>query len=85
MSQVYRLLPKKNFHSIRSRDPTEEDGEKCISAEDITHNGIVYTPKEVLDDDDAYSIFEVMFLPKITTETDFYVFANMEKKWTSKL
>uniref|UniRef100_A0A8D1L7Y9 Pregnancy zone protein-like n=1 Tax=Sus scrofa TaxID=9823 RepID=A0A8D1L7Y9_PIG len=55
---VYRLLPKKNFHSIRSRDPTEEDGEKCISAEDITHNGIVYTPKEVLDDDDAYSIFE---------------------------
>uniref|UniRef100_A0A8D1J0L1 Pregnancy zone protein n=1 Tax=Sus scrofa TaxID=9823 RepID=A0A8D1J0L1_PIG len=53
---VYRLLPKKNFHSIRSRDPTEEDGEKCISAEDITHNGIVYTPKEVLDDDDAYMI-----------------------------
>uniref|UniRef100_A0A8D1W1V6 Alpha-2-macroglobulin n=1 Tax=Sus scrofa TaxID=9823 RepID=A0A8D1W1V6_PIG len=53
---VYRLLPKKNFHSIRSRDPMEEDGEKCISAEDITHNGIVYTPKEVLDDDDAYMI-----------------------------
>uniref|UniRef100_A0A4X1U6L2 Alpha-2-macroglobulin n=1 Tax=Sus scrofa TaxID=9823 RepID=A0A4X1U6L2_PIG len=53
---VYRLLPKKNFHSIRSRDPTEEDGEKCISAEDITHNGIVYTPKEVSDDDDAYMI-----------------------------
>uniref|UniRef100_A0A8D1F282 Alpha-2-macroglobulin n=1 Tax=Sus scrofa TaxID=9823 RepID=A0A8D1F282_PIG len=65
--------------------PMEEDGEKCISAEDITHNGIVYTPKEVLDDDDAYSIFEVMLLPKITTETDFYVFANMEKKWTSDL
>uniref|UniRef100_A0A8C0I5G4 Alpha-2-macroglobulin n=1 Tax=Balaenoptera musculus TaxID=9771 RepID=A0A8C0I5G4_BALMU len=36
-----------------------EDGEKCINAEDITHNGIIYTPKQVLSDDDVYSIFEM--------------------------
>lgn len=49
------------------RGPMNEDGEKCINAEDITHNGIIYIPKQVISDDDAYSIFEVIPLPKNTT------------------
>ncbi|XP_058414820.1 pregnancy zone protein-like [Diceros bicornis minor] len=56
---VYNLLPGKSLLSIRYVGPMNEDGEKCIHAEDITHNGIIYTPKRILDDDDdAYSIFE---------------------------
>ncbi|XP_007469563.1 PREDICTED: alpha-2-macroglobulin-like [Lipotes vexillifer] len=55
---VYDLLPVKSVHSVRYGGPMNEDGEKCINAEDITHNGIIYTPKQVLSDDDVYSIFE---------------------------
>lgn len=57
-----------------------EDGEKCINAEDITHNGIIYTPKQVLNDDDVYSIFEVILVPKNITKFDFWVFVKMENK-----
>ncbi|TKC52131.1 hypothetical protein EI555_018109, partial [Monodon monoceros] len=55
---VYDLLPVKSVLSVRYGSPMNEDGEECINAEDITHNGIVYTPKQVLSDDDVYSIFE---------------------------
>nr|XP_044612248.1 pregnancy zone protein-like isoform X1 [Equus asinus] len=55
---VYNLLPEKNLFSVSYRGPANEDGQKCIHAEDITHNGIIYTPKQILDDDDVYSIFE---------------------------
>ncbi|XP_024588956.1 pregnancy zone protein-like [Neophocaena asiaeorientalis asiaeorientalis] len=55
---VYDLLPVKSILSVRYGSPMNEDGEKCINAEDITHNGIIYTPKQVLNDDDVYSIFE---------------------------
>ncbi|XP_004451447.2 pregnancy zone protein-like [Dasypus novemcinctus] len=55
---VYNLLPLKEKQSIIYRGPQNEDGENCINVEDITHNGIVYTPKQVMDDDDAYSIFQ---------------------------
>lgn len=48
-----------------------EDGEKCISAEDITHNGILYTPKQIQNDDDVYSIFEVILLLNNIPKTDF--------------
>uniref|UniRef100_A0A8C6CJ07 Alpha-2-macroglobulin domain-containing protein n=1 Tax=Monodon monoceros TaxID=40151 RepID=A0A8C6CJ07_MONMO len=49
---VYDLLPVKSVLSVRYGSPMNEDGEECINAEDITHNGIVYTPKQVLSDDD---------------------------------
>lgn len=39
--------------------------EKCLNADEITHNGIVYTPKQDLRDDDANSVFEVI-PPKLT-------------------
>ncbi|XP_023984905.1 pregnancy zone protein-like [Physeter macrocephalus] len=55
---VYDLLPVKSILSVRYGGPVNEDGENCINAEDITHNGIIYTPKQVLSDDDVYSIFE---------------------------
>ncbi|KAB0397099.1 hypothetical protein E2I00_015371, partial [Balaenoptera physalus] len=55
---VYDLLPVKSSLSVRYGGSGNEDGEKCINAEDITHNGIIYTPKQVLSDDDVYSIFE---------------------------
>uniref|UniRef100_A0A8C0DYQ5 Pregnancy zone protein n=1 Tax=Balaenoptera musculus TaxID=9771 RepID=A0A8C0DYQ5_BALMU len=55
---VYDLLPVKSSLSVRYGGSVNEDGEKCINAEDITHNGIIYTPKQVLSDDDVYSIFE---------------------------
>uniref|UniRef100_A0A8C4M689 Alpha-2-macroglobulin n=1 Tax=Equus asinus asinus TaxID=83772 RepID=A0A8C4M689_EQUAS len=42
---VYNLLPEKNLFSVSYRGPANEDGQKCIHAEDITHNGIIYTPK----------------------------------------
>lgn len=47
-----------------------EDGERCINAEDINYNGIIYTPKQIMEDDDVYSIFEVV-LPENITKTDF--------------
>ncbi|XP_038175866.1 pregnancy zone protein-like [Arvicola amphibius] len=51
---IYGLLPAKppqGFHY-------GGNDENCIMAEDITHNGIVYTPKQDLGDDDASSVFE---------------------------
>lgn len=48
-------------------DHMNEDGEKCINAEDITHNGIIYAPRQLISDDDVYSIFEVIPLLKNTT------------------
>ncbi|XP_045695718.1 alpha-1-macroglobulin-like [Phyllostomus hastatus] len=55
---VYKLLPVKNHFNAHYGHNTNEDAEGCISAEDITHNGILYTPKQVLDDNDVYSIFQ---------------------------
>ncbi|KAB0388116.1 hypothetical protein FD755_003072 [Muntiacus reevesi] len=55
---VYNLLSVKRIFSMGFRDPMNEDGEKCINAEDITHNGVIYTPKQLISDDDVYSIFE---------------------------
>ncbi|OWK03854.1 hypothetical protein Celaphus_00013978, partial [Cervus elaphus hippelaphus] len=55
---VYNLLSVKRTFSMGYRDPMNEDGEKCINAEDITHNGVIYTPKQLISDDDVYSIFE---------------------------
>lgn len=54
--QIYELLPAKSpqhGHYV-------ENGENCIVADDITHNGIVYTPKQDLGDDDASSVFKVI-------------------------
>nr|XP_033723211.1 pregnancy zone protein-like [Tursiops truncatus] len=53
---VYDLLPVKSVLSVRYGGPMNEDGEECINAEDITHNGIIYTPKQVLSDDDVYRL-----------------------------
>ncbi|XP_073734103.1 pregnancy zone protein-like isoform X1 [Callorhinus ursinus] len=55
---VYDLLPVKSVSSVGYGGPLTKDDEQCIIAEDIIHNGIVYTPKQILDDEDVYSIFE---------------------------
>ncbi|XP_068826055.1 alpha-1-macroglobulin-like [Capricornis sumatraensis] len=55
---VYNLLSVKRTFSMGYGDHMNEDGEKCINAEDITHNGIIYAPKQLISDDDVYSIFE---------------------------
>ncbi|MEJ1279962.1 hypothetical protein NN561_010899 [Cricetulus griseus] len=58
---IYKLLPVKSPQggSMHGYD------EKCLNADEITHNGIVYTPKQDLRDDDANSVFEVI-PPKLT-------------------
>uniref|UniRef100_A0A8D2CY07 Pregnancy zone protein n=1 Tax=Sciurus vulgaris TaxID=55149 RepID=A0A8D2CY07_SCIVU len=53
---VYNLLPIKNVLSVRYQGNTED--EECINAEDIILNGIEYTPKQVLEGTDVYTIFE---------------------------
>ncbi|XP_029415660.1 pregnancy zone protein-like isoform X2 [Nannospalax galili] len=55
---VYKLLPKKIPESIPYRDPMNEDSGKCINAEEIIHNGIMYSPKQDLSNNDIQSIFE---------------------------
>uniref|UniRef100_A0A7N5P161 Pregnancy zone protein-like n=1 Tax=Ailuropoda melanoleuca TaxID=9646 RepID=A0A7N5P161_AILME len=82
---VYNLLPVKSVLSVGYGGPLNEDSEQCVNADDIIHDGIVYTPKRFLDDDDVYSIFEVIHLPKNITQTEFKVFVKMDSKWTSKL
>lgn len=68
--QIYHLLPEKNdFRAIYGGFMNEAD-KNCINAEDITYNGIIYTPRQITDDDDVYSIFEVV-LPENITQTDF--------------
>ncbi|XP_054447414.1 pregnancy zone protein-like [Pteronotus mesoamericanus] len=54
---VYNLLPKNTFNA-QYRYNMNEDTEGCIIAEDITHNGIIYTPKQDLNVNDVYSIFQ---------------------------
>lgn len=67
--QVYNLLPVKKDFNVQYDGFMNEDIEGCIIAEDIIHNGIIYTPKQILDDGDVYSIFEVI-LPKNITRID---------------
>ncbi|XP_014916807.3 pregnancy zone protein-like [Acinonyx jubatus] len=55
---VYDLLPPKRVPSVAHGGPRNAYGEKCINAEDIVHNGIVYTPKWAIKEDDVYSVFE---------------------------
>ncbi|XP_015983530.2 pregnancy zone protein-like [Rousettus aegyptiacus] len=55
---IYNLLPVKNVFSVGDGGFMNEDGERCINAEDINYNGIIYTPKQIMEDDDVYSIFE---------------------------
>nr|XP_034367733.1 pregnancy zone protein-like [Arvicanthis niloticus] len=55
---IYNLLPGKASPVILIRAPGNYESEKCISSEDIIHNGLVYTPKQTLSDDDAHSIFQ---------------------------
>uniref|UniRef100_A0A667GRT3 Pregnancy zone protein n=1 Tax=Lynx canadensis TaxID=61383 RepID=A0A667GRT3_LYNCA len=55
---VYGLLPPKRVPSVAHGGPMNAYGEKCIKAEDIVHNGIVYTPKWAVKEDDVYSVFE---------------------------
>ncbi|KAM4819835.1 LOW QUALITY PROTEIN: pregnancy zone protein-like [Thomomys bottae] len=52
---VYNLLPAKS----EVRSPVNAGvGENCIYAEDIIHNGILYTPRLDSSDEDTHSIFE---------------------------
>ncbi|NP_031402.3 pregnancy zone protein precursor [Mus musculus] len=55
---IYNLLPGKTVQGAFFGVPVYKDHENCISGEDITHNGIVYTPKHSLGDNDAHSIFQ---------------------------
>ena len=65
------MLPVKNHFNIQYGHNMNEYTEGCISAEDITHHGILYTLKQVLDGDDAYSIFQVILCPKNITKIAF--------------
>uniref|UniRef100_A0A8C0ZZC4 Pregnancy zone protein n=1 Tax=Castor canadensis TaxID=51338 RepID=A0A8C0ZZC4_CASCN len=51
---VYNLLPVKAHFRDQFGGQLNEDGEKCINAEEIIHNGIIYTPKQDLRDDYAH-------------------------------
>ncbi|XP_007935409.1 pregnancy zone protein-like [Orycteropus afer afer] len=55
---VYKLLPVKEDLSLMYGRVMNEDDDECISVEDIIRNGIIYTPKQALPDDDVYSIFQ---------------------------
>uniref|UniRef100_A0A8C9P9L9 Uncharacterized protein n=1 Tax=Spermophilus dauricus TaxID=99837 RepID=A0A8C9P9L9_SPEDA len=59
---VYKLLPGKSILSTGYRGPPNADGEKCVHAEDIILNGMVYTPKQDLQNDDVYRIFEKLMM-----------------------
>uniref|UniRef100_A0A8B9XV49 Alpha-2-macroglobulin n=1 Tax=Bos mutus grunniens TaxID=30521 RepID=A0A8B9XV49_BOSMU len=63
---VYNLLSVKRIFSMGYRGPMNEDGEKCINAEDITHNGIIYIPKQFISDDDAYKKKKIRNLSRST-------------------
>ncbi|KAM7335545.1 hypothetical protein ACRRTK_006022 [Alexandromys fortis] len=51
---IYGLLPEKPPQGVHYG----RNDENCIVVDDITHNGIVYTPKQDLGDDDMSSVFE---------------------------
>nr|XP_044995643.1 pregnancy zone protein-like [Jaculus jaculus] len=55
---VYNLLPAKALPSMGYVNPTAEDEESCLNADEIVHNGVVYTPKQDMSDDDVFSIFK---------------------------
>ncbi|XP_006164926.1 pregnancy zone protein isoform X2 [Tupaia chinensis] len=59
---VYNLLPAKHFYGVGY---DSEDG-KCVEPKDIIQDGIVYTPKETVYDDDIYSIFRSVGLKIFT-------------------
>ncbi|CAH7422708.1 pregnancy zone protein [Phodopus roborovskii] len=63
---IYKLLPVKSPQGDRHGGPMHEPDEKCMDAEEIIHNGIVYTPKQDLSDDDANSVFESIGLNVFT-------------------
>ncbi|XP_075863792.1 pregnancy zone protein-like isoform X1 [Microcebus murinus] len=64
---VYDRLPVNILPRLRYADPVNEDDEKCIKVEDIFHNGILYTPKQVPTNDyDVYDIFESIGLDIFT-------------------
>jgi hypothetical protein len=65
------LLPVKAHFRDQFGGQLNEDGEKCINAEEIIHNGIIYTPKQDLRDDYVYSVFEVILLPPKNNQIDF--------------
>ncbi|XP_015362786.1 pregnancy zone protein-like isoform X1 [Marmota marmota marmota] len=55
---VYKLLPEKSVVGTGYRGTPNANGEKCIHAKDIILNEMVYTPKQLLHNDDVYRIFE---------------------------
>ncbi|XP_055973381.1 pregnancy zone protein-like [Sorex fumeus] len=58
---VYNLLPVEDIPNTQRyvpRVPVIFNNEDCIVADDITHNGITYTPKEILFEDDVHTIIE---------------------------
>ncbi|XP_028610189.1 pregnancy zone protein-like [Grammomys surdaster] len=63
---IYSLLPGKASPFVIFGDSANDESEECISGEDITHNGLLYTPKQSLNDDDAHSIFQSIGLNILT-------------------
>ncbi|XP_037023804.2 pregnancy zone protein-like [Artibeus jamaicensis] len=59
---VYNLLPVKKHFNAGYESNADGEAEGCISVKDIIHNGILYSPRQVLDggwdDDDVHSIFQ---------------------------
>uniref|UniRef100_G1U6R8 Alpha-2-macroglobulin n=1 Tax=Oryctolagus cuniculus TaxID=9986 RepID=G1U6R8_RABIT len=63
---IYTLLPVKSVFGVGSGGSEGEDGERCVSAEDIIHNGLIYMPKQILNADDVDSIFKSVGLSIFT-------------------
>ncbi|XP_055465269.1 pregnancy zone protein-like [Psammomys obesus] len=64
---VYNLLPQKTAPLFPFGTPFHEDSGECIKAEDITHNGIVYTPKQdFMNDENARRMFSSVGLNMFT-------------------
>lgn len=71
--QVYDLLPPKKAPTFMYGGfiDDDENDEKCTHVKDIVHDGIIYTPKWGVKDDDVLTIFAVIHLPKNINKIEF--------------
>lgn len=58
--QIYNLLPVKVENAAPFGFPRIDNGENCIHAQEITIDGIVYTPNRAIDGEYVHSVFKVI-------------------------
>lgn len=54
---IYNLLPVKDTPNLPGGFDTVNN-ENCITADDISVNGVIYVPKQILNEDDVYTIIK---------------------------